>query len=170
MAPHLKIAKTAMKRATSYRLGVGIMLINDMKQVFVGKRVDQDPSLDYWQMPQGGIDHGEDPITAAMRELKEEIGTDSVEIIAESGDWFQYDIPEDMAKNLWKGKYKGQMQKWFLCKLSASEEEINIATEKPEFIEWRWETIEHLPDVIVPFKKDLYESLIREFAHIAASI
>ncbi|MCE2992759.1 MAG: RNA pyrophosphohydrolase [Alphaproteobacteria bacterium] len=167
---HHHTVKNAKNRSTSYRLGVGIMLINDMNKVFVGKRIDQDPSADYWQMPQGGIDHGEDPITAAMRELKEEIGTNEVEIIAESADWLQYDIPEGMKKKLWQGKYRGQMQKWFLCKLNTSEDQINISTEHPEFIAWRWESIENLPDVIIPFKKDLYESLIREFGHIAASI
>jgi putative (di)nucleoside polyphosphate hydrolase len=146
----------------SYRLGVGIMLIGHNSKVFVGKRADN--STDAWQMPQGGIDEGEDYKDAAIRELKEEIGTDNVEIIAESEGWYSYDIPAEIASRLWQGKYAGQKQKWFLMRFLGKDEEININTEHPEFVDWKWVEPSLLPDIIVDFKQDLYRKLVQEFS------
>lgn len=146
----------------SYRLGVGIMLISSNSMVFVGKR--KDDLTDTWQMPQGGLDEGEDYKSAAIRELREEIGTDNVEIIAESEKWYSYDIPVGVAAKLWQGKYIGQKQKWFLMRFLGEDTEINIKTEHPEFINWKWIEPRLLPSVIVDFKRSIYEKLVDEFS------
>lgn len=144
-----------------YRMGVGIMLINENKHIFTARRIDT--RAEAWQMPQGGIDKGEEPHQAAFRELKEEIGTNNVEIMVESRDWLYYDLPKSLANKLWGGKYKGQKQKWFLMKFLGSDAEINIATKHPEFSEWKWTHPEKVIDLIVPFKRELYRQVIKEF-------
>ena len=149
-----------------YRRGVGMMLLNARGEVFVAKRIDT--LAEAWQMPQGGIDEGEDPRTAALRELQEEVGTDKAVILAESADWYRYDLPDDLVPIIWKGQYRGQEQKWFALRLEGDDALINIHDgEHPEFSEWKWIDITQLPDVIVPFKRDLYAALVEEFRHLA---
>lgn len=151
-----------------YRMGVGMMLFNARGQVFVAKRIDM--VSDDWQMPQGGIDADEDPCTAALRELKEEIGTDNATILAESADWYHYDLPADLIPRVWKGQYRGQKQKWFALRLNGEDSLINIhGDDHPEFSEWKWVNIETLPDVIVPFKRPLYAALVAEFRHLVSA-
>ena len=146
-----------------YRPNVGMMIINQKKEIFVGKRIDH-PS-NFWQMPQGGIDAQEIPSIAALREMDEEVGIkkNKVDLLTESKDWYYYSIPSDLAKTLWKGKYKGQRQKWFLYKFKGTEEDINIHTEHPEFSDYKWVTKDFLVPNIVPFKKKIYEKLLLEF-------
>lgn len=148
-----------------YRHGVGMMLLNREGKVFVAKRIDM--TSEAWQMPQGGIDEGEDVRAAALRELKEEIGTDNATILAESDDWYTYDLPDHLVPIIWKGRYRGQMQKWFVLRLNGDDSQINITGEHAEFSEWKWTQIESLPDVIVPFKRELYVALVQEFGHLA---
>ncbi len=148
-----------------YRRGVGMMLFNARGEVFVAKRIDT--ISDAWQMPQGGIDAGEDPRTACMRELHEEIGTDHATILAESAEWYAYDLPDHLVPKIWKGQYRGQEQKWFALRFDGADSSINIETEHPEFCEWKWVPIDSLPDLIVPFKRDLYAALVKEFRHLA---
>ena len=147
-----------------YRDCAGIMMLNDSKQVFVARRIDT--TSEAWQMPQGGIDGGEDVKETALRELKEEIGTDNVEVLAESKDWYFYDLPKEIVGKIWKGRYRGQRQKWFVVRFLGADAEINIETEHPEFNEWKWIDAQDMPDIIVPFKKKLYEDLIEEFKDI----
>ena len=146
-----------------YRPTVGMMIINQKKEIFVGKRIDH-PS-NFWQMPQGGIDAQEIPSIAALREMDEEVGIkkNKVDLLTESKDWYYYSIPSDLAKTLWKGKYKGQRQKWFLYKFKGTEKDINIHTEHPEFSDYKWVTKDFLVPNIVPFKKKIYEKLLLEF-------
>ena len=146
-----------------YRPNVGMMIINQKKEIFVGKRIDH-PS-NFWQMPQGGIDAQEIPSIAALREMDEEVGIkkNKVDLLTESKDWYYYSIPSDLAKTLWKGKYKGQRQKWFLYKFKGTEKDINIHTEHPEFSDYKWVTKDFLVPNIVPFKKIIYEKLLLEF-------
>ena len=144
-----------------YRLGVGIVLLNAQGLAFAGRRIDNPTPA--WQMPQGGIDEGEDPKQAAFREMKEEIGTDKAEIIAESKGWLSYDLPPDLSGQLWQGRYRGQKQKWYAMRFMGKESDINIATSHPEFSEWRWVDPYDLPSLIVPFKKTLYEAILQEF-------
>ena len=146
-----------------YRPNVGMMVINRKKEIFVGKRIDH-PS-NFWQMPQGGIDAQEIPSIAALREMEEEVGIkkNKVDLLTESKDWYYYSIPSDLAKTLWKGKYKGQRQKWFLYKFKGTEKDINIHTEHPEFSDYKWVTKDFLVPNIVPFKKKIYEKLLLEF-------
>lgn len=150
-----------MSKDLPYRDGVGIMLCNQHGMVFVAKRIDM--TSEAWQMPQGGMDAGEDPRTAALRELEEEIGTNNADIIAESSGWYYYDLPEDLIPKVWGGKYRGQQQKWFLMRFLGQDTDINIHTTHPEFSEWKWVKPDVLPDVIVPFKHDLYAALVQEF-------
>ncbi len=145
-----------------YRQGVGIMLINKDKNVFVAKRIDM--TSEAWQMPQGGIDEGEKPRDSAMRELGEEIGTEKAAILAESKGWYTYDLPETLIPKIWGGKYRGQQQKWYAMRFDGTDTDINIATKHPEFSEWKWVKPETLPDIIVPFKRELYQALVGEFA------
>ena len=148
-----------------YRQGVGIMLLNRDKLVFVAQRIDR--TSEAWQMPQGGIDPGESPAQAAMRELEEEIGTDKATIIRESRDWLTYDLPEPLRSQLWGGRYLGQRQKWFAMRFTGSDSDINIATAHPEFCQWRWIPMHQLPDIIVPFKRQNYQLLAEEFSDLA---
>jgi putative (di)nucleoside polyphosphate hydrolase len=138
------------------------MLLNASNQVFVAKRIDTEAEA--WQMPQGGIDEGEDPFAAALREMEEEIGTNKASLIAESADWYAYDLPAALVGKLWKGKYRGQKQKWYLLRFEGTDADINILTHEPEFCEWQWVAPESLPDLIVPFKRELYQQLVAEFS------
>jgi putative (di)nucleoside polyphosphate hydrolase len=148
-----------------YRLCAGIMLFNNQGRVFVARRIDM--VSEAWQMPQGGIDPDEDPETAAFRELGEEIGTASAEIMAVAEDWLDYDLPEELLGKLWGGRYRGQRQKWFAMRFLGADSDINIETDNPEFIEWKWAEVSELPDLIVPFKRALYSELVQRFAHLA---
>ena len=140
------------------RTGVGIIVLNKQNKIFVGKRKDN-PG-DKWQMPQGGVDEGEDYITAMKRELKEETGIENIKIIKEIEKIYQYELPEDLVGIIWKGKYRGQKQKWFITRFLGNDSEINLNTKYPEFIEWKWISPNKLPEVIVDFKKDLYLKLL----------
>ncbi|WP_339634181.1 RNA pyrophosphohydrolase [uncultured Sneathiella sp.] len=145
-----------------YRPCAGMMILNRKGQVFVGRRLDM--VSEYWQMPQGGIDDGEAPLEAALRELEEEIGTRDVELIHSLDEWLTYDLPDDLIGKVWKGKYRGQKQKWFLFRYLGEDQDINIVTRHPEFSEWKWATVSEIPQLIVPFKRDLYETIIQRFA------
>lgn len=151
-----------------YRRGVGIMLVNPTGLVFVAKRIDM-PS-DAWQMPQGGIDADETPLEAAKREMIEEIGTDKAEFIAESVDWYTYELPPDLIGVIWGGRYRGQKQKWFVARFTGDDSDVNIATEHPEFLDWKWAELACLPDLIVPFKRALYQDIIHEFTPIIVAL
>lgn len=160
----MSIDRTLME----YRLGVGIILINSENKVFVGQRLDQGSGIEAWQMPQGGIDEAEEPLKAALRELKEEVGTDNVQVIHQSKDWYYYDIPDDYISRLWNGKYRGQKQLWFLMRLMGDDSLIDLNTEHPEFKDWKWVNIQQVPDLIVPFKKRLYKEILDEFLPIVS--
>ncbi len=150
-----------------YRRGVGAVLINAEGKVFVARRIDTPGEA--WQLPQGGIDEGETPRQAVLRELAEEIGTDKAEIIAESADWLSYDLPDDLADKVWGGRYRGQMQKWFALRFTGAEEDIDLnASQHPEFTDGKWVAMEDLPRLIVPFKRTLYENIVAQFRHLAA--
>lgn len=151
-----------------YRPCAGIMLANTEGKVFVGQRKDSRPEGDAWQMPQGGIDEGEDAQAAALRELHEETGIHAslVDIIARSRDEHFYDLPEELVGKVWKGKYRGQRQHWFLMRFKGSDEDIDIETEHQEFSHWQWVTPDRLPHLIVPFKKRLYEAIVAEFGEL----
>ena len=136
------------------------MVFNDDKKIFVGKRIDNQKA---WQMPQGGVDENEDCFSAARRELYEETGIQSIRVIEKSKEKYTYDLPEYLLGKIWKGKYKGQRQRWFLIKFLGPDSEINLNQKCPEFNEWKWVDIDELPKIIVPFKKKLYLSLIKEF-------
>tara|TARA_B100001029_G_C15043773_1_gene445584 strand:- start:1093 stop:1563 length:471 start_codon:yes stop_codon:yes gene_type:complete len=140
------------------RLGVGIIVLNKENKVFVGKRKDNPTNK--WQMPQGGVDNGENIMEAMKRELLEETGIKNIEIIKEIDGWTQYELPEYLLGKIWKGKYKGQKQKWFIVRFLGDDSEININTKNAEFIEWQWLNIENLPKVIVHFKRKVYEKLL----------
>ena len=142
------------------RTGVGIIVLNKQNKIFVGKRKDN-PG-DKWQMPQGGVDEGEDYITAMKRELKEETGIENIKIIKEIEKIYQYELPKDLVGIIWKGKYRGQKQKWFITRFLGEEKEINLNTKHAEFIDWKWIEPKFLPEVIVDFKKDLYLNLLKE--------
>jgi putative (di)nucleoside polyphosphate hydrolase len=145
-----------------YRPAVGIMLLNRRGEVFVARRIDM-PKASAWQMPQGGIDAGETPRQAAFRELKEEIGTGKAEIVAESRGWLQYDLPVELAGRVWGGRYRGQQQKWFVMRFTGSDSDVNLTTEHPEFDAWQWVAPLRLPELIVPFKRQLYIDILAEF-------
>ena len=144
-----------------YRPGVGIMLVNQKGQVFIAQRIDSPGPA--WQMPQGGIDKREEPLQAAWREMREEVGTDRARFIGESRDWLTYDLPPELILQLWKGKFRGQRQKWFAFRFLGTDRDINIATEHPEFSSWRWADLTEIVALIVPFKRKLYQDLIAEF-------
>jgi putative (di)nucleoside polyphosphate hydrolase len=150
-----------------YRPAVGILLLNRAGNVFVGRRIDMPAGLAAWQMPQGGIDPGETPRQAALRELQEEVGTDKAEILAESRGWLHYDVPKELWKALggmWGGRYRGQRQKWFAMRFTGADGDIDpAATEHPEFDAWEWVMPARLPDLIVPFKRQLYLDVLAEF-------
>ena len=142
------------------RSGVGIILLNNENQVFVGKRKDN-PG-DKWQMPQGGVEEGEDFVTAMKRELYEETNIKNIKILKEIKQMYEYELPKNLIGIIWKGKFRGQKQKWFIAKFIGNENEIDLNKELPEFIEWKWINIEMLPIVIVEFKKNLYLNLLKE--------
>jgi putative (di)nucleoside polyphosphate hydrolase len=148
-----------------YRPCVGVMLFNREGLVFVGRRIDQ--TVEGWQMPQGGIDEGETPAEAGLRELKEEIGTDKAEILRERPDWLCYDLPQHLLGVALHGRYRGQKQKWLAMRFAGRDEDIDIATDHPEFAEWKWLAVEALPRLIVPFKRDTYAKVIAEFRDLA---
>ena len=148
-----------------YREGVGILLLNDAGLVFVGRRIGV--AYKEWQMPQGGIDPGENPRDAALRELAEEAGTTRAEVIAESRDWLSYDLPPGMAANVFGGRYRGQRQKWFAMRFTGVDGDIRLdAHDHPEFDAWQWLAPEELPRRIVPFKRALYEAVLDEFRDV----
>ena len=146
------------------RTGVGIIVLNNDNQVFVGKRKDN-PG-DKWQMPQGGVDKGEDFISAMRRELIEETSIKNIKILKEIQNMYQYELPKNLVGIIWKGKFRGQRQKWFITKFLGKDDEINLDTKHPEFIDWKWIDPNDLPEVIVDFKKDLYLNLLKEINQI----
>ena len=150
-----------------YRNGVGMMIINSQKQIFVGKRVES--RFEAWQMPQGGILLGETPSKAAFREMKEELGCNDSKILSETKKWYSYNIPDFLISKLWDGRYKGQKQKWFLMQFTGSDADINVHTENAEFREWRWVDPSELLEIIVPFKKRLYSAVLNEFLPLIQS-
>jgi putative (di)nucleoside polyphosphate hydrolase len=159
-----------------YRPCVGMMVFNRAGLVFIGRRLGGPEHTDdthVWQMPQGGLDEGEDPYQAALRELYEETSIRSVQLLAESKRWYTYDLPPELVGKAWKGKYRGQTQKWFAFRFTGDDSEIDIAhpgggEHEPEFVEWRWEKMERLPELVVPFKRKVYEEVIAEFARFSA--
>jgi len=153
-----------------YRPAVGIMLLNPAGLAFIGRRIDMPAGLAAWQMPQGGIDPGETPRQAAFRELAEEVGTAKAEFLAETRGWLHYDLPSDIAPRMWSGRWRGQRQKWFLMRFTGGDADINPATEHPEFDAWEWVEPERLPDLIVPFKRQLYCDVLAEFREHLPSI
>jgi putative (di)nucleoside polyphosphate hydrolase len=154
-----------MPSSLPYRPAVGVMLLNRQGLVFVGKRIDQ--TIEGWQMPQGGIDKGEEPREAVMRELKEETGTDKARIIAEMPDWVTYDLPRHLVGIAFHGKYGGQRQKWFAMRFTGEDSDIDLHAHEPEFSSWKWLAIEELPQVIVPFKRDSYAEVVAALGHLA---
>jgi putative (di)nucleoside polyphosphate hydrolase len=158
-----------------YRPCVGVMVLNRDGLVFVGRRVEGPEHTDathVWQMPQGGVDPGEEPYPAALRELHEETNIRSVERLGETPDWICYDIPREILGRAWKGRYRGQRQKWFALRFTGDDGEIDIArpaggAHEPEFLEWRWEPMQNVPDLVVPFKRAVYQQVVRQFAPLA---
>ncbi len=146
-----------------YRRGVGVMLINGEGRVWVGKRIDNTDEA--WQMPQGGIDKGEEPLATAFRELEEETGIAAhlVEQVACHPQRLRYDLPLELAGKLWKGKWRGQDQDWFLMRFLGNDQDVDIATKNPEFNDWKWVEPAHLPELIVPFKRDMYRAIVSGF-------
>ena len=146
------------------RIGVGAIVLNNQNKVFVGKRKDN--PINKWQMPQGGVDKNESFLAAMKRELNEETSIKNIQIIKELDEWFEYELPKNLLGVIWKGKFRGQKQKWFIVRFIGKESEINLKTKHPEFIEWKWVEIDELPKIIVDFKKDVYEKLIIELKKI----
>lgn len=163
--------------ALPYRPCVGIVILNEEGLVWIGERVLHPQAMDNgfrWQMPQGGVDPGEDPLAAARREVFEETGITSIEFLAEAPDWYAYDLPKEILESgRWKVKFRGQTQKWYAFRFTGDESEINIL-EPPEgsdqeFLSWRWERLQNLPDLIIPFKRPVYEEVVTAFAHLVES-
>ena len=146
------------KKTLPLRLGVGAIVLNNKNRVFVGKRKDN--PVNKWQMPQGGVNEGERLIDAMKRELKEETGIENIKILKEIDGWSEYELPEYLLGKIWKGRYSGQKQKWFIVRFLGNDSEIDLETGKPEFIEWQWINVENLPGVIVEFKRKVYEDLL----------
>ena len=142
------------------RLGVGIVLLNSDNKVFLGKRIDN--PVNFWQLPQGGVNRNEDFLYAASRELKEETGVESIKLIKEIDNWLTYELPKNLLGKIWKGKYRGQKQKWFIMRFLGNEEEINIKTKNAEFREWKWINVNQLLNVVIDFKIDVYKSIVKE--------
>lgn len=159
-----------------YRPAAGVMLMNREGLVFIGRRLGGPEHVDathIWQMPQGGLDEGEDPYRGALRELYEETNVRSVTKLAEAREWYVYDLPSEVGKKAWRGKYRGQKQKWFALRFTGDDKEIDVlhpggGKHKPEFLEWRWEKMERLPALIIPFKRKVYERVVGEFSRFAA--
>ena len=149
-----------LKKQLPLRIGVGVIVLNNKNLVFVGKRKDNPGAS--WQMPQGGVEDGEDFLTAMKRELDEETSIKNIEVIKEISQIFEYELPKNLLGIIWKGKFRGQKQKWFIVRHIGNENEINLKTKHPEFIEWKWIKPEMLPNTIVDFKKELYLSLLKE--------
>jgi len=148
------------KHKLPMRTGVGIIVLNEQNQVFVGKRSDSTGNK--WQMPQGGVDEGEDFVTAMKRELMEETSIKNIKVIKEIKQTYEYELPRNLIGVIWKGKFRGQNQKWFITRFLGLDNEINIQTENPEFVDWKWIEPKKLPEIIVDFKKKLYEKLLIE--------
>ena len=148
------------KKKLPLRMGVGIVLLNSENKVFVGKRIDN-PGI-FWQMPQGGVDNNEKFSDAALRELNEETSIKNVEIIKEIENWHTYKLPGYLLGKIWKGKYKGQKQKWFIMKFTGNRKDINIKTKHPEFLDWKWIEPSKLPDIVVDFKVNVYKKILKE--------
>ena len=148
------------------RTGVGVVVLNLDNKVFVGKRKDN--PIDKWQMPQGGVDPGETLLEAMKRELTEETGISNIKILKELDYWLEYELPKNLIGIIWKGKYRGQKQKWFIVRFLGSDSEINLNTKKPEFIEWKWLETKQLTNVIVDFKKNVYKELVGEIDKLIA--
>ncbi|MEO3428162.1 RNA pyrophosphohydrolase [Pelagibius sp. CAU 1746] len=147
-----------------YRPCVGMLLLNGDDKVFVGRRIDTAREGDnIWQMPQGGIDEGETPQEAVLREMEEEIGTAKAEIVAESRQWLHYDLPGHLVGKVWKGRYRGQKQRWFALRFMGRDSDIDLATEHPEFDAWQWVELEDVPGLVIPFKRDTYRAVVSEF-------
>tara|TARA_B100000963_G_scaffold65683_2_gene53912 strand:+ start:321 stop:797 length:477 start_codon:yes stop_codon:yes gene_type:complete len=146
------------------RIGVGIIVLNKENKVFVARRIDN--SKNYWQMPQGGVNEGENPLTAAYRELEEETNIKNVKLIKELEGTTTYELPNHLLGIIWKGKYRGQKQKWFLMRFIGKESEINISTRNPEFLDWKWVEIEHITDLVVDFKLHVYKELKEKILRI----
>ena len=162
------------QKSLPYRPCAGMMVLNRAGLVFVGRRTDGPEHVDathVWQMPQGGIDEDEDPYAAALRELYEETGIRSVQKLGEIADWLTYDLPREVVKTAWGGRYRGQKQKWYALRFTGRDSEIDIANpgggHDPEFIDWRWEPMTNLPDLVVPFKRETYERVVQAFAKFA---
>jgi len=153
------------KQELPLRTGVGIVLLNDENNIFVGKRIDNPKNS--WQMPQGGVDENENFLQAAKRELEEETGIKSVKLIKELDGWFKYDLPKYLLGKLWKGKYRGQKQKWFVMKFIGKHHEINVKTKNPEFLDWKWIEISKLPEIAVDFKAEIYKKIKEELVSLS---
>jgi putative (di)nucleoside polyphosphate hydrolase len=161
-----------MTKPLPYRLCAGVMLLNRAGLVFIGRRLGGPEHTDAthsWQMPQGGLDPNEDPYEGALRELYEETSVRSVTKLAESKDWYAYDLPTEVGKSAWRGRYRGQKQKWFALRFTGDDKEIDIRSpgggkHRPEFLEWRWEPMENLPGLIIPFKRQVYLQVVHEFS------
>ena len=144
------------------RLGVGIALLNKENKIFVGKRIDNPKN--FWQMPQGGVDENESYLQAAKRELLEETGIKNIKVIKELNYWLEYDLPKNLLGKIWNGKYRGQKQKWFIMKFLGNEDEINVKTKNPEFLDWKWIKSSDLTKVVVKFKLNIYEEIEKELS------
>ena len=142
------------------RIGVGAIVLNSENKIFVGKRADN--PIDKWQMPQGGVNKGENFLSAMKRELKEETSIQNIKILKQIDQWFEYELPRNLLGIIWKGKFRGQKQKWFVVRFIGNESEINLKTKHPEFIDWKWIEVDDLTKVIVDFKKDVYKKLVVE--------
>ena len=156
-----------MDQRLPYRPCAGIMLLNKYGKVFVARRIDTD--IEAWQMPQGGIDDGEDPLDAAMRELEEETGVTDINVLGEYDGWLSYDLPGELYGKVWKGKFGGQIMKWYVMRYNGEDHDINIETEHAEFSTWKWAEMSYLEGIIVPFKKEIYKKLAEKFKDLAGS-
>ena len=151
-----------MDKKLPLRIGVGIILLNNKNNIFVGKRIDNPEK--YWQMPQGGVEKNENLFQAAQRELEEETSIKSIELIKEMEEWLTYDLPNNLLGKIWKGKYRGQKQKWFIVRFVGKDEEINVKTKNPEFIDWKWINSSELTNVVVKFKLNIYKKIKKELS------